>query len=248
MTDFNDKTVFVTGGARGIGRGVVEAFRAAGAAVAFCDRDREQGERTARETGAAFYPADVSDAGELRAAMHAVCADFGDIDILVNNAGISEFSPLGQTSIEQFDRILAVNLRPVFITAQVMAARRDTPEGRLRYGRIINIASTRWLQSEPGSEGYAASKGGIVSLTHALAVSLSDYNITVNAISPGWIDTGAFGPIRDIDRRQHPSGRVGAPGDIARACLFLADPANDFIDGQNLVIDGGMTRRMIYAE
>ena len=82
--------------------------------------------------------------------------------------GISEFSPLAETSLEQFDRILAVNLRPVFVTAQWMAARRNTPEGRTRYGRIINIASTRWLQSEPGSEGYAASKGGIVSLTHAL--------------------------------------------------------------------------------
>ncbi|WP_295939936.1 SDR family oxidoreductase [uncultured Alistipes sp.] len=245
---FKDKIVFITGGAHGIGRGIVEAFRQAGAVVAFCDLNKKQAEQTARETGAVFYLADVSDAAALTGVLDAVCERFGDIDIVINNAGIGGFSPLAETSVEHFDRILAVNLRPVFITGQYMAARRNTPEGRARYGRILNIASTRWLQSEPGSEGYAASKGGIVSLTHALAISLSEYNITVNCISPGWIDNGSFGAISDRDRRQHPSGRVGVPADIARACLFLADPANDFIDGQNIVVDGGMTKRMIYEE
>lgn len=248
MNDFKDKCVFITGGAHGIGRSIVEAFRKTGARVAFCDLDRTQGEAAARDTGAAFYPADVADAAALRGVFDAVCERFGEIGILVNNAGISEFSPLADTAAEQFDRILAVNLRPVFVTAQHMAARRNTPAGKRVYGRIINIASTRWLQSEPGSEAYAASKGGIVALTHALAVSFSEYNVTVNCISPGWIDNGNFGELTERDRRQHPSGRVGVPGDIARACLFLADPANDFIDGQNLVIDGGMTKKMIYAE
>lgn len=248
MTLFNDKTVFVTGGAHGIGRSIVEAFRTAGAQVAFCDRDHELGEIAARETGAAFYPADVSDGAALRGVLNAVCARFGEIDILVNNAGISEFTPLTETSVAQFDRILAVNLRPVFIASQFMAVRRNSPEGRSRYGRIINIASTRYAQSEPGGEAYAASKGAIVALTHALAVSLSEYNMTVNAISPGWIDNGTDGKISEQDRRQHPSGRVGVPEDIARACLFLADPQNDFINAENLVIDGGMTRRMIYAQ
>lgn len=248
LKNLTGKTAFVTGGAHGIGRGIVEALRLAGARTAFCDTDTELGEATARAAGADFYPADVADADALRNALEAACERFGDIDILINNAGISEFSPLAETSLEQFDRILAVNLRPVFVTAQWMAARRNTPEGRTRYGRIINIASTRWLQSEPGSEGYAASKGGIVSLTHALALSFSDYNVTVNCISPGWIDNGNFGSISEQDRRQHPSGRVGRPADIARACLFLADPKNDFIDGQNLVVDGGMTKKMIYCE
>lgn len=248
LKNLTGKTAFVTGGARGIGRGIVEALRLAGARTAFCDTNTELGEATARAAGADFYPADVADADALRNALEAACKRFGDVDILVNNAGISEFSPLAETSLEQFDRILAVNLRPVFVTAQWMAARRNTPEGRTRYGRIINIASTRWLQSEPGSEGYAASKGGIVSLTHALALSFSDYNVTVNCISPGWIDNGNFGFISEQDRRQHPSGRVGRPADIARACLFLADPKNDFINGQNLVVDGGMTKKMIYCE
>ncbi len=242
---FEGKTLFVTGGASGIGRSIVEAFRCAGAAAAFCDIDLRSGERTAAETGALFLPADVADA--LRRALEECCARLGEIDILVNNAGVSEFTPLVDTSVEQFDRVLAINLRPVFITAQWMAARRNTPEGRSRYGRIVNIASTRWLQSEPASEAYAASKGGIVSLTHALALSFAEYAVTVNAVSPGWIDTGHY-PIGERDHRQHPSGRVGTPADIARACLFLADPANDFIDGQNIVADGGMTKKMIYVE
>ena len=248
LKNLTGKTAFVTGGAHGIGRGIVEALRLAGTRTAFCDTDTVSGEATARAAGADFYPADVTDADALRNALEAASERFGDVDILVNNAGISEFSPLAETSPEQFDRILAVNLRPVFVTAQWMAARRNTPEGRTRYGRIINIASTRWLQSEPGSEGYAASKGGVVSLTHALALSFADYNVTVNCISPGWIDNGNFGAISEQDRRQHPSGRVGRPADIARACLFLADPKNDFIDGQNLVVDGGMTKKMIYCE
>lgn len=248
MTDFSSQTVFVTGGAKGIGRSIVEAFRTAGAAVAFCDLDRERGEQTARLFGAEFYPADVSDAAALRGVLNAVCKRHGEIDILINNVGISTFTPLSETSVRQFDHILSINLRPAFITAQFMATQRNTPEGRARYGRIINIASTRWLQSEPGSEGYAASKGGVVSLTHALAMSFDQYNITVNCISPGWIDNGDSATPSEQDRRQHPSGRIGTPDDIARTCLFLADPANDFINGQNIVVDGGMTRKMIYEK
>ena len=102
--------------------------------------------------------------------------------------------------------------------------------------------------SEPGSEGYAASKGGIYSLTHALALSLSEYHITVNAISPGWIQTQDYDTLREEDHLQHPSRRVGKPADIARMCVFLCNEQNDFINGENIVIDGGMTRKMIYCE
>jgi hypothetical protein len=102
--------------------------------------------------------------------------------------------------------------------------------------------------SEPNSEAYAASKGGIVSLTHALALSLSAENMTVNAISPGWIQNDNYGALTENDHKQHPSQRVGKPEDIARACLFLTDDKNDFINGQNIIVDGGMTKKMIYVE
>lgn len=244
-----DRTCFVTGGAQGIGRAVVTAFHRVGANVAFCDKDIDGGNEL-RESlpGAQFYPVDVKDEKALLAAMEDVYKTWGDIDIIINNVGVGMFSPLVETRIEDFDSVLAINLRPVFITSREMAIRRNTPEGKLRYGRIINMSSTRYLQSEPGTEGYSASKGGVASLTHALAISLSDYNITVNAISPGWIDTGHYGALRPEDHSQHPSGRVGRVEDIANACLFLASPENDFINGQNIAIDGGMTKKMIYIE
>lgn len=244
------KRVFVTGGAKGIGRAIVTAFCKTGARVAFCDRDEDAANRLCESLPAfvQFFKVDVSDAVALQEVMNRLINMWGDIDIVVNNIGISEFSPLTETSIEQFDHILSTNLRPVFITSQVLAIHRNNEQGKKRYGRIINIASTRFLQSEPGSEGYAASKGGIVSLTHALAVSLSEYNITVNCISPGWIQNENYETLKTPDHQQHPSGRVGHPEDIARACLFLAVPENDFINGQNIVIDGGMTKKMIYQD
>ncbi len=242
-----DRIVFITGGASGIGRGIVEHFASRGAKVVFCDIDEKAGVKTSNEFGATFYCIDVCDATKLTSTLDDICTIFGGIDIIINNVGISKFTPLSEISIEEFDSVIATNLRPTFITSRHMTQSRNTPEGKLRYGRIINIASTRYLQSEPNSEAYAASKGGIVSLTHALAISLSEYNITVNCISPGWIDTGHY-PISDEDKRQHPSGRVGTPADIARICDHLCAKESDFINGQNIVVDGGMTKRMIYLE
>ncbi len=242
-----DKTIFITGGARGIGRGLVEHFAAAGATVTFCDIDSVQGVIAAEQTGATFYHADVCDEKKLTEVLEAITTKFGGVDVMVNNAGVSKFTPITQIEIEEFDKIIATNLRPVFITSRFMACSLSRAEERQKYGRIINIASTRHLQSEPHSEAYAASKGGIVSLTHALAISLSEQNITVNCISPGWIDTGHY-QVSEEDERQHPSGRVGTPSDIARMCEYLCREENDFINGQNLVIDGGMTKKMIYLE
>jgi hypothetical protein len=239
-----DKRVFVTGGAHGIGRAMVKAFRDAGCRVAFCDNDNRLGSETAQSLGARFYPLDVTDTKALQNAMMQITDDWGDIDIIINNVGISDFKPLTECNIEEFERILHTNLRPVFITARFMAMHRPAPA----YGRIINIASTRHAMSESGTEAYAASKGAIVSLTHALMMSLSPLGITVNAISPGWIECGDRNALRPIDHSFHPSGRVGNPSDIARMAIFLAHPDNDFINGENITIDGGVTKKMIYPE
>lgn len=245
------KRVFVTGGANGIGKEIVLAFCKAGARVAFCDMDEKAAARLCELSPAfvQYFKADVSDAAALQEVMNRLFNMWGDLDVIVNNVGISKFSALTETSVEQFDQLLSTNLRPVFITSKALALHRQEIEGGLqRYGRIINIASTRYLQSEPGSEGYAASKGGVVALTHALAISLSDYNITVNCISPGWIQNEGYQLLKQEEHRQHPSGRVGCPADIANMCLFLSAPANDFINGQNITIDGGMTKKMMYAD
>ena len=114
------------------------------------------------------------------------------------------------------------------------------------HGSIVNMSSTRSVMSEPGSEAYASSKGGVAGLTHALALSTSESRITVNAISPGWIETGDCRDLRDVDHEQRPSKGLGKPEDIARACLYLTDERNDFVTGVDLMVDGGMTRKMIY--
>ncbi len=245
MEELKGKVLFVTGGAKGIGKGIVDFFVKKGCTVAFCDVDIEQGKAISKETGADFYYTDASDAKALQATMQAICDQFGSLDIIINNVGIFKSVPLVDMELEEYDRIIATNLRPVFVTSQFMAKNRAN--NKEKYGRIINIASTRYLQSEPGFEAYAAAKGGIYSLTHAVAISLSDYNITVNSIAPGWIDTGYY-PVAEADERQHPSRRVGHPEDVARVCWMLCQEDNDFINAENIVLDGGMTKKMIYLE
>lgn len=246
----HNKVVFVTGGANGIGKSIVSLFCKNGADVIFCDRDEDAGKKLCAELSAyscSFVRVDISNADALQQALGTIVTEKGNIDVIINNAGVSRFGSILDLSVANFEEVLDINLRSVFIAAQVLAKHRDANPQLNTYGRIVNMASTRYLMSEPDSEAYAASKGGIVSLTHALAVSLSRYNITVNCISPGWIDTGHY-EIRPSDHQQHPSGRVGVPDDIARMCLFLCQPDNNFINGQNIVVDGGMTKKMIYEE
>ena len=186
--------------------------------------------------------------------MELTARNLGCPDVLVNNAGIGRNAPFLELSAEDFDRVIAVNLRGTFLCSQE-AARQMAHRGSGSGGVIINVASTRAFMSEPGTEAYTASKGGIVSLTHAAAISLGPYGIRVNCVSPGWIETRdwqyssrAQKPVySERDRLQHPVGRVGKPEDIAEACFFLSDSAG-FITGQNLIIDGGMTIKMIYEE
>jgi NAD(P)-dependent dehydrogenase (short-subunit alcohol dehydrogenase family) len=199
-----------------------------------------------------YVQADVSDEQQANNWISQTEEKLGCPDVLVNNAGIGRRKPFLELEVEDFDRVIAVNLRGTFLCSQA-AARRMAARGQ--GGAIVNIASTRAFMSEPGTEAYTASKGGIVALTHGMAVSLGPMGIRVNCVSPGWIETRdwqfsgrATKPEHsERDRLQHPVGRVGKPEDIAEACLFLAEQAG-FMTGQNITLDGGMTVRMIYEE
>ncbi|WP_243735353.1 SDR family NAD(P)-dependent oxidoreductase [Paenibacillus turpanensis] len=251
------KTAAITGGGQGIGRALAVGFASKGYRVSIADTDKEAGFETIkfiREAGgnAMFMRTDVADEQEVDKWLELTVSELGGLHVLVNNAGIGKGAPALELAAEDFDRVIAVNLRGTFLCSQ-RAARYMKRQGG---GSIINMASTRALMSEADTEAYAASKGGIVALTHAMAVSLGPYGIRVNAISPGWIETGlwlkaskAYTPEHsERDRLQHPVGRVGRPEDILESCLYLADQRSGFITGQNLVIDGGMTVKMIYEE
>ena len=242
-----NKTAIVTGAANGIGRAIAAAYAENGFHVFIADIDIESGTKAqeefrAQNNQAVFIETDVSNLESLKKLVENVMDSSGRIDVLINNAGVSEFCPPEELSVERWDIILNTNLRSSFLLTRLAAAEMKKTGG----GSVVNIASTRAIMSEKNSEAYAASKGGLLALTHAMALSFADKKIRVNCISPGWIYTGDYEKLREVDHEQHPSGRVGKPDDIAEACLFLTDSYNDFINGENLVIDGGMTRKMIY--
>jgi len=238
------EVVIVTGASHGIGRGIAEAYVAKGAQVVLADVNEELGMEVSKQlVGSVFIKTDVRKEADIKNLMEMTIKQFGRIDILVNNAGKSDFKPLFELETAEWDDIINTNLRSVFLGSREAALQMRKQENG---GSIVNIASTRATMSEPNTEAYSATKGGIVALTHALAASLAEHRITVNTISPGWIETGDYSELRDIDHEQHLSGRVGKPSDIAKACLYLTDPHNDFVTGINLVVDGGMTRKMIY--
>jgi NAD(P)-dependent dehydrogenase (short-subunit alcohol dehydrogenase family) len=251
------KVAAITGGAQGIGRALAYTFAERGYAVSIADPDKEAGFEVVREirriNGKAVYmAADVSREEDVERWVRVTVEELGGLHTLINNAGIGRGGLMSELSIADWDRVIGVNLRGTFLCSQFAARVMQ----KQRSGAIVNIASTRALMSEPDTEAYAASKGGILALTHAMAVSLGRFGIRVNAVSPGWIETRdwqyserASQPIHsEQDRAQHPVGRVGRPGDIAEACLYLASDKAGFITGQNLVIDGGMTVKMIYEE
>lgn len=249
MEKYQNKTVVVTGAGNGIGSVIASWYARKGAVVALWDRDPE-GLRSVQETlekdgfKVITRIIDLTNPDEIVAGFEQDAQTLGRMDVLINNAGLGKTRSPYDLPVEDWDYVLNTNLRGAFLCARE-AAKAMRKEGK---GAIVNIASTRALMSEPNTEAYAASKGGILALTHALAISLGPDGITVNAISPGWIETGDYTRLKESDHAQHPAGRVGKPEDIARACLYLTDPDNDFITGTNLIIDGGMTRKMIYEE
>ena len=250
------RVALVTGGGQGIGRAIVRRLLDRGARVGIVDVHEDAARDAADEYASlgevTAISADVSDERDVTRAINEALTLFGNIDILVNNAAISaaENPPIQDLSLDEWERVIGINL-----TGPMLMAKHAAPCLRVRDGAIVNIASTRALQSEPNTEAYSASKGGLVALTHALAVSLGP-RIRVNCISPGWIDTSEWLPrserrapsLSGRDHAQHPAGRVGRPEDVADLCALLVSDAAGFITGQNYVIDGGMSRKMIYED
>ena len=223
---FQDKVVVVTGGAGGIGKCIAEEFRKQGARV--CVIDTAPGEH---------FVGDIADQATLETFAQTVIDQYGRVDVLVNNAP-PLFKGIDKCTYDQFQRSLAIGVTAPFYLSKLFAP--YFTEG----GSIINISSSRDRMSQPQSESYTAAKGGISALTHALAVSFAG-KVRVNSISPGWIDT-AYTVYEGPDAYQQPAGRVGDPMDIANMVLFLASEKAGFITGENICIDGGQTRLMIY--
>lgn len=249
MNDYQNKVVIVTGAGNGIGAVVASHYARRGAAVALWDRDPDGLSAIRATLEAESFKVisrviDLTSPEAIAKGMEEEKEALGRIDVLINNAGLGRSKSPYELTVEDWDYVLNTNLRGTFLCSRE-AAKVMRTQGR---GAVVNIASTRALMSEPHTEAYAASKGGILALTHALAISLGPDHISVNAISPGWIETGDYSKLKASDHAQHPAGRVGKPDDIARACIYLTDPENDFITGTNLIIDGGMTRKMIYEE
>ena len=251
-----EKVAIITGGGQGIGKGIAQRLVSQGMAVVIADSDGEAGAETAAELASLgnvlALETDVGDEGSVERMVRETVARYSRIDVLINNAGIArhDWGPVERLALADWSRVIGTNLTGVFL-----CTKHAVPHLRSAHGAIVNIASTRALQSEADSEPYAASKGGVVALTHALAVSLGP-DIRVNCISPGWIAVedwkkASLRRTPDLspeDHAQHPAGRVGRPEDVAGMVAYLVSPAAGFVTGQNFVIDGGMTRKMIYVD
>lgn len=224
--EFENKVAVVTGGAQGIGRVIADEFRKQGAVV--CTIDRQQG---------VYSTGDLAQEETLRRFADKVISDYGCVDFLINNA-LPLMKGIDDCSYDEFNYALRVGVTAPFYLAKLFQPH-FAPGAA-----IVNISSSRDRMSQPQTESYTAAKGGIAALTHALAVSLAG-RVRVNSISPGWIDT-AFTRYNGPDAAQQPVGRVGNPLDIANMVLYLCSERAGFITGENICIDGGMTRQMIY--
>lgn len=235
MSD-SSPVALVTGGAHGIGAGIAAYLAQKGWRVVTADL------KPAPDAPDRHVQADIADEATVAALVDGIAAREGRLDAMVCNAGIMVRKPVEELSLAEWQCVLGTNLTSTFLLARA-GARLLRASGR---GAIVTIASTRAHMSEPNTESYSASKGGLLALTHALAVSLGP-EIRVNCVSPGWIDV-AGEDLRPEDHAQHPAGRVGRVEDIAALVGWLVGPEAGFVTGAEFISDGGMTRKMIYAE
>ncbi len=240
--DLAGRVAFVTGSTRGIGRAIAQVLHDAGASVAVVGRSAEQAEAVAREVGARArgFGCDVTDPAALRAAIGACEATLGPVDILVNNAGLTRDNLLLRLSDDDWDTVLAANLRAAFVATQAVL------KGMMkkRAGRVINITSVVGITGNKGQANYAASKAGLIGFTKSVAKEYAGRGILANCIAPGFIETDMTAALPEAARtallESIPLGRLGGPGDIAGAVLYLASDLGAYITGQVLVVDGGM--------
>ncbi len=235
-TSMADTAALITGAARGIGAAIAARLARDGYRVIATDRDA-----AAAPTGGRAVRCDVSSEAEVDALIGEIAAREGRLDALVCNAGISIRQPIAALSLDEWSRVIGTNLTSTFLLVRAAEAML-----RAAHGAVVTIASTRAHMSEPNTEAYAASKGGLVALTHALAISLGP-DVRVNCISPGWILTKGPAP-GAADHAQHPAGRVGTVEDVASLAAWLLGGESGFVTGAEFIIDGGMTRKMIYVE
>ena len=238
------KVALVTGAAHGIGRATARRLLADGWRVGAVDLKAGELARVYRTEArrVAIIEADIGEETAAKRAVEMTLEKFGRLDGVVSNAGIMIRKPIRQLTLAEWRRVLDVNLTGAFLLAK--AAEREL---RRHQGAFVSIASTRAEMSEPNTEAYSATKGGLVALTHALAMSLAP--VRVNCVSPGWIATKDYNKLRAKDHSQHPAGRVGKPEDIAEIVAWLLDgERSGFVTGANFTVDGGMTRKMIYEE
>ncbi len=241
--DFTDKTVVVTGSARGIGRSIAESFAALNANVVICDLDQQQVEAVAAEIGARAvgFKADVTSVADLEQLFEKVVEKFGRVDVLVNNAGITRDTLMIRMNEKDWDTVLDINLKGSFLATKLAAKIMM----KQRSGRIISISSVVGLTGNAGQANYAASKAGLIGFTKSAAKELAARGITVNAVAPGFIQTEMTEAMPDAAKEaflaQVPLRRPGLPQDVASAVLFFASDAASYVTGQVLAVDGGLT-------
>lgn len=243
---YKGKTCVITGGARGIGKTIIMEFAKLGCNIAFADKDDEEGRyvqkliETEYGVDVFFFNADIVSEEDIQIFGAAIIEEFGQVDFLINNACINNGGVINECSFDEFTDVMKVGVIAPYMLALLFK------DVFTKKASIVNIASTRAFMSQKNTESYAAAKGALVSLTHALAATF-DGAVRVNCVSPGWIDTSeGTVDISDADKKQHTSKRVGEPFDVARAVMFLCDDRADFINAQNITVDGGMTKLMVY--